>query len=115
MNTSLLVVVLGIFVAFGCGGGATPGVGANVDLAPTEDVLADAEDLDTGSAMGGDAVWDGWSETGDEWGAGGEVQPGMPGWPCEDGKECYSGFCIETPDGYRCTRLCTSESECEPG
>ena len=43
------------------------------------------------------------------------IEPGMPGSPCEDGKDCFSGFCIETTEGYRCAARCTSENECPPG
>ena len=121
MKTWSLVVVAGVLVGIGCGGGAAPGT--LQDVTPTgqevaegrADILADREDLDNVFAGAEDIGSDGSPETGDQGDIGAEIQPGMPGWPCEDGKECYSGYCIETPDGYRCTRLCSGESDCEPG
>ncbi len=35
--------------------------------------------------------------------------PGEPGYPCESGTECESGFCIQTPDGKVCTLQCVEE------
>ena len=31
------------------------------------------------------------------------------GWPCEDGNDCLSGYCIDTADGKQCTQLCVEE------
>ena len=39
--------------------------------------------------------------------------PGEPGYPCDGGEQCNSGFCILTPDGHKCTLTC--EEECPFG
>ena len=31
------------------------------------------------------------------------------GWPCEDGSDCNSGYCVETADGKACTIICIEE------
>jgi len=36
--------------------------------------------------------------------------PGEAGFPCKSGTECNDGFCIETGDGMKCTKVC--EDEC---
>jgi len=41
------------------------------------------------------------------------LQPGEAGYPCESGEECYSSYCIQTPNGKQCTVTC--ESECPFG
>ncbi len=51
----------------------------------------------------------GWKET--EWGQG----PGLPGWPCSDNSECYSGYCVETPEGRVCSTWCAEIGDCPPG
>ena len=38
---------------------------------------------------------------------------GAFGWPCDDGSDCLSGYCIETPDGKACTVGC--QEECPEG
>ena len=35
--------------------------------------------------------------------------PGEVGAPCKSDSECLSGFCIPTPDGYKCTTFCQEE------
>ncbi len=45
----------------------------------------------------------------------GPIEPGMPGAPCQDNDECNSGFCIESPDGRVCARLCQSGASCPDG
>jgi len=37
------------------------------------------------------------------------IEPGAPGFPCESGDDCDSGYCIQTTDGLLCTQTCTSE------
>jgi len=39
----------------------------------------------------------------------GEIQPGGFGSACESNKDCESGYCIETPDGYACTNTCVTD------
>ena len=31
-------------------------------------------------------------------------EPGEFGWPCSDNNDCYSGWCVVTPDGQICTK-----------
>ena len=38
------------------------------------------------------------------------AQTGEPGYPCQTGDDCNSGFCIQTPAGKQCTQTC--EEEC---
>ncbi len=64
--------------------------------APAEVVDADADAAQPGDGTPGDT------------GVGGEF-----GAPCEDGVTCFSGFCVEGPDGRQCTSLC--ESVCPSG
>jgi hypothetical protein len=35
--------------------------------------------------------------------------PGSFGWPCDDGSDCLSGYCIETANGKACTSSCQEE------
>ena len=35
--------------------------------------------------------------------------PGDPGYPCQDGDDCTSGYCIQTPQGKQCTMNCIEE------
>jgi len=37
------------------------------------------------------------------------ILPGDPGYPCQDGDDCTSGFCIHTPQGKQCTTDCIEE------
>jgi len=34
---------------------------------------------------------------------------GSFGWPCEDGDECISGYCVESQSGQVCTTICITE------
>ncbi|MCB9728158.1 MAG: putative metal-binding motif-containing protein [Deltaproteobacteria bacterium] len=38
---------------------------------------------------------------------------GCPGSPCVENEDCFSGFCVEGPNGFECTSSC--ESECPAG
>jgi hypothetical protein len=42
-----------------------------------------------------------------------QPEPGEPGYPCDGGDYCNSGFCILTPEGHQCTLTC--EEECPFG
>ena len=42
-----------------------------------------------------------------------EPTGGLFGAPCSDNTECFSGFCVEGPEGYLCTKIC--ETECPIG
>ena len=37
------------------------------------------------------------------------IEPGAPGYPCLDGADCLSGFCVQTPQGKQCTMNCIEE------
>lgn len=37
------------------------------------------------------------------------VEPGDPGYPCDENSECNSGFCVEGPTGKECAQLCVDE------
>lgn len=39
--------------------------------------------------------------------------PGYVGCDCEQPEDCLSGLCVPTPDGHRCTRMCTTGNDCE--
>jgi len=39
--------------------------------------------------------------------------PGEVGAPCQANNECHSGYCVEGPDGYVCSKQC--EDECPTG
>ena len=38
-----------------------------------------------------------------------QPQPGTTGAPCKGPNDCYSGYCVDGPDGEVCTQTCTSE------
>ncbi len=41
--------------------------------------------------------------------------PGNPGCPCKDNTDCYSGFCIDGPNGSVCASFCDSDAACGNG
>lgn len=41
--------------------------------------------------------------------------PGNPGCACKDNTDCYSGFCVEGPNGSVCASLCDSDAACGRG
>jgi len=41
--------------------------------------------------------------------------PGGIGCGCDQDKDCDSGFCVETPDGFKCTNECKDDKDCENG
>ena len=45
-------------------------------------------------------------------------EPGEFGWPCTSNDDCYSGWCVVTPDGQICTKTCEEDCpanyECRP-
>ncbi|MBM4387257.1 MAG: thrombospondin type 3 repeat-containing protein, partial [Deltaproteobacteria bacterium] len=43
------------------------------------------------------------------------VCPGEAGCPCAVGNDCYSGWCIETPGGWECTKVCVTGESCPKG
>ncbi len=99
-----------------CGGGTVPGGmdsmaghGAPDGIEAAEVSEAGDAALDPTASERPDPGDPGWGET--QWGEG----PGLPGWPCQDNSECYSGFCIETPEGRVCSKWCAEEGDCPPG
>ena len=36
-------------------------------------------------------------------------EPGEPGYACDSGEDCESGYCVHTPDGMLCTQTCDGE------
>ncbi len=40
--------------------------------------------------------------------------PGYVGCSCEQPEDCFSGLCVPTPDGHRCTRACSTGDDCQP-
>ena len=36
-------------------------------------------------------------------------EPGEAGYPCDDGDDCLSGFCVQTMDGKQCSVTCVDE------
>ncbi len=101
----------------GCGedntGTVTPGdsVGSEADSTTIFEVL----DIDTAietlaetdSAEPETIVFDTGSDTGSVDAAPEVSQPGEFGTPCVANSNCNSGFCVEGPVGYVCTRLCS--------
>lgn len=43
------------------------------------------------------------------------IKPGAYLYPCKDNSECMSGYCVETPDGMKCSKICSDISGCEEG
>jgi len=111
--TESTIAGLAFIFWLGCGGGgvapalyadagdASEGIGATrdkpMDPQSTETVLDGFEQPDSFDSG---------------WGTGG---PGMPGWECRDNTQCFSGYCIETPEGRFCTNRCSDENDCPPG
>jgi len=131
----LLVVALLGTVGIGCGGSNTPGGGTQPDSsAADEDTgradafegVADVADFeqsedrnlfsdaeDAYSFEGTDAL----VSPGDAF-EGGEVITGCPGGflcNCGSNEECFSDLCIDTADGFRCTKECSDSTVCPTG
>ena len=105
----LNATVLACFFVTACGGGTGTAI--------IQDMLA----MDSGEVEAGLAGFDIEPDTGVEPDMWIEVEPvevldlgfvpdpGQPGYPCDDGNMCDSGYCIQTPDGMQCTQECVSE------
>jgi len=110
--------VLACLVVSSCGGGATV---VSLDALSGDLPAGDLADVparpDDGAELAGpeafeqaEGLWDSaWGEVDLPWQPG----PGEPGYPCDSGAMCDSGFCIQTPDGKQCTQVC--EEECPFG
>lgn len=109
MGAYMLVFV--IFLGLSCGGGGVSGLsgqgvgdavgGDQGETGDNESEIREGENLPSEDA--------GWKEV--AWAQG----PGLPGWPCSDNSECYSGYCIETPDGKVCSKVCMEAGDCPEG
>ncbi len=115
--------VLGSLALFGfvaCSGGGLPtcNMGNKQDTEITTHGDADAasqSDTAVDGEVSGDTIFDAMdvnSETDasadsvNPWDNGGEIPAGAFGAPCQKNTDCDSGFCIETPWGYVCTKTC---------
>ena len=111
MRITAVCVALAII---GCGEDASTGPTVEVDATLETSIFPDVVEIDT-------ALPETEAETGlpetvdidtDPGTPDGEVsaevaQPGEFGSACVRNTECFSGYCVEGPDGYVCTRLCS--------
>ena len=110
-----LVLMLAFFAA-GCPGGDDDS-GDGAGTASTEgggDVLV-SQDLGSGSATttGDEDATTGDADSGSEsTGDGGDVGPPLDGEfasPCSDNSDCVSGYCIESVNGFFCSKTCLDD------
>jgi len=102
----------------GCGGGTVTGKADGADLATSGEVvdsvsevrLAIDETLEEDLGLVVDVKEVRWPELGelsgdsDPW-----CQEGHFTCPCNQNSDCLSGFCVETPEGLRCSEACVDE------
>ena len=123
----LFLTILSGLVLTGCSGGSSPAG------QPKQDVLTDLNGVDSKTdqmvfqdvPLDGDVVADSLVDTtendnvdvGEGIDAGVDISgcPGNPECPCKSNDDCYSGFCIEGPDGNECAKGCSGDSECPDG
>ena len=90
-----------------CGGGSQANLVCQVPDAPVLDAAEDAGDGEGGPAVDpgveADAVVEADVLPGDT-----RVDGGF-GEPCLSNKDCLSQYCIEAPEGYLCTQLCSED------
>ncbi|MBM4396475.1 MAG: hypothetical protein FJ087_12405, partial [Deltaproteobacteria bacterium] len=118
--TTLFMPVLAL-AYLSCGGGSSspcsvpdtglpgqPDATADAAEVPGEDALApDADDPGVeGAEDPGGADW-GWID-------GYEAGPGQFLGPCTSNDDCETGYCVEGPSGYICTKGCLAGSDCPP-
>ena len=62
-------------------------------------------------------VWDGGASAPDaaDPGTDGAPSPGETGAPCLSNENCFSGYCVESTQGYVCSALCGSGEQCPDG
>ncbi|MGM0576379.1 MAG: MopE-related protein [Myxococcota bacterium] len=91
----------------GDGEGAGPDTAVEADGVTGDGGVADGTDEDSGSdevdAGGGDVDA---TEPPFDVDLDGDVEPGTFGAPCQSNLDCFSGFCVEGPEGYICTENC---------
>ncbi len=104
-----LVCALSLTVLAACGGtGVVEQKEVVSDQAQQPDALGEAGGGDAGADLFELASdWQNPLDLSLDFDAG--IQPGDPGYPCNDDKECSSLFCIVTPAGKQCTTQCTEE------
>ena len=101
MNIRALILVLAGLLFSGCPRASDP--------TPTED--------DGAGDVAGDVVFPDWtgidtppgSDTAPDAEPDVGLEPGEPGTPCDGNDDCFSGFCVQTADGQRCTMTCVDE------
>jgi len=88
---------------------------------PIIDIAVDSHYFDQHSPDGGDSGLDGSSDDIPDAGVDSiddvfvDIAEGEPGWPCDQPGDCNSGFCLDTPDGLKCSSLCGGSSSCPRG
>lgn len=98
------VALLFLLGSQGCSDGDSPSVALDnlqdaLDTAFEEDSIEVTADLDSISVGEQDT----------------EVSPGEFGAPCNSNDDCLSGFCVEGPEGFVCTHMCFSGTDCPEG
>ncbi len=109
-----LAVALWALVAVGC---SSSGETVTTDAVPSAEIFDAAGDVavaqEVSSEVGGEIADLGWADGAelpdfgsaeDNW-----SQPGQPGYPCQTGADCFSDFCIHTPNGKQCTMACLED------
>ncbi|MGB0591482.1 MAG: putative metal-binding motif-containing protein [Myxococcota bacterium] len=131
-----LCVIVGCFVASGCGSATAPGGDTALDAEGGQGASApasDAESQDAAVASPDPNRWGDRADTGvteadvpsaledsavTDAGGGDPAPsdtedtgpcPGCFGAPCEEDLDCNSGWCVEGPDGAMCTKTCSAD------
>jgi hypothetical protein len=93
-------LVAGLLI-YGCGSG---GIKPSTDQGPVDvsDAAEDTAESDTFADATADAVTDRFESDI-------PILPGEFGAPCNQNLDCDSGFCVEGPEGYFCTRSCVQD------
>ncbi|MFH1531095.1 MAG: MopE-related protein [Pseudomonadota bacterium] len=101
MNFRSLLIAVTALVLCGCSSASDPTPkGDDIETDVAGDVVFPdwgAPDLPPGADTATDAAPD----------AG--LEPGEPGTPCDANDDCFSGYCVQTADGARCTSTCVDE------
>ncbi|MFO0747272.1 MAG: MopE-related protein [Myxococcota bacterium] len=107
-------VSLGFVLAVGaCGGSDTGGTTdtGQIDGSTTDTASADTTVVDVTSPLDTATTSDAADTAVDT--STGDIVAGEFGAPCQGNADCLSGYCVEGPDGFVCTRSCVDE--CDPG
>ena len=94
-----------------CGGNSQANLVCQVPDVPVLDVAEDAGDGEGGPATDGVAEADAQVDAADETDlpSSDTPAPGTFGAGCSSNKDCISQYCIEAPEGYVCTQLCSED------